>query len=155
MTDDELGFVASTVIDFTRTLLAKAGPTPRQLVGLARALFALERMPQITSGVNVDYSISLRQGDEKFEEMKYWSVRICEDSFEVSSGGRVYDARVGSDSISGFRLYVEAGSHGYREYNDSCYEWLDDLEELLNLGAELDVTDDSDPDCLDDGEDKA
>jgi hypothetical protein len=152
LTDEDLGFVSSTVIDFTSTLIANAGPTPRQLVGLARALYALERLPKISPGVNVDYGISLRQGDESFEEMKYWGVRICEDSFEVSSGGSVYNAEVGSDSISGFKLYVEAGSDGYRECNDYCYEWLDDLEELLNLGAELDVTDDSERDCLDHGE---
>lgn len=152
LTDDELGFVGYAVIDFTRALVAKAGPTPRQIVGLGRALYALERLPQITPGVNLEYSISLRQGDENFEEMKYWSVRICEDSFEVASGGSVYDARVGSDSVSGFKLYMEEGSYGYRECNDPSFNWLEDLEELLNLGAELDITDNSSADCLDHGE---
>lgn len=147
LTASDLSFVGNAVIDFTRTLIAKAGPAPRQLVGLARALYALERLPKITPGVNVDYSISLRQGGENFEEMKYWGVRISEGSFEVESGGSVYNAGIGSDSVSGFKLYMETGSYGYRECNDSCYEWLDDPEELLNLGAELDVADDSDPDC--------
>ena len=69
------------------------------------------------------------------------------------SGGRVYDTGAGSDSISVFKLYVEEGRYGFRECNESCYEWMNDLEELLNLGAKSDVTGDSEPDCMED-EDK-
>ena len=152
LTESDIEFVTCDVINFTRKLIERSRPTPKQLIGLAHALYALERLPEITPGVSVEYGLQLRKGDEELAEFKYWSISINEETFEVSSSGSIYNRSVGSDSYTGFKLYVEAGSHGYRECNDDNYDWIESTVEVLNLGGRLDVTDDSEPDCIQNAE---
>ena len=148
LTEYDLQFVGCDVINFTRKLIERSQPTPKQLIGLAHALHALECLPAITPGISVEYGLQLRKGDDEFAEFKYWSVSINEESFKVTSGGSVYDSSVGSDSYSGFKLYVEAGSYGYRECNDGSYGWIESAVEVLSLGGVLNVSDYSEPDCI-------
>ncbi|EKD97187.1 MAG: hypothetical protein ACD_23C01021G0002 [uncultured bacterium] len=148
LTEFDLQFVGCEVINFTRKIIERSQPTPKQLIGLAHALHALECLPAITPGISVEYGLQLRKGDDEFAEFKYWSVSINEESFEVTSGGSVYDSSVGSDSYSGFKLYVEAGSYGYRECSDDSYGWIESTVEVLNLGGVLEVSDDSGRGCI-------
>lgn len=53
LTVDDLGFVTFECTNFTEMLIARANWTPRQLVGLARALYAIKQLPDITPGVDV------------------------------------------------------------------------------------------------------
>jgi hypothetical protein len=139
-----------SAIKFARKLLSHPRITPTQIVGIGRALHALERLPKSTPGIYVGFGISFRQGDEDFSEMKYWDVFISEKSFSVRSGGSVYSSDVGSDSYSGFRHEIETS--GYRNLNDDIYQWEDEVSDVFSINVSIDVEDDSRIENLEEGE---
>ena len=49
-----------------RLFLSQSKMPARKVVGLGKALYALERLPAVTPGVYCDYGICYRSGDEKF-----------------------------------------------------------------------------------------
>lgn len=126
-----------------RLLLAHPDVTPRQIVGLGRALYAWDRLPQATPGVNSEFGVCYRSGDKNFSQMRYVSFLIEGSSFVISMGGSVYDSAVGSDTITGPKWEVELGGYSNREFEGE----MDDLEakilKYLRLGAEITVDDDS------------
>ena len=126
-----------------RLLLAHPDVTPRQIVGLGRALYAWDRLPQATPGVNSEFGVCYRSGDKNFSQMRYVSFLIEGNSFVISMGGSVYDSAVGSDTITGPKWEVELGGYSNREFEGE----MDDLEakilKYLRLGAEITVDDDS------------
>jgi hypothetical protein len=50
--------------NFTEMLIARANWAPRQLVGLARGLYAIKQLPDITPGVDIDIEVTVQLGDE-------------------------------------------------------------------------------------------
>ncbi len=155
LTVGDLGFVTFEVTNFTEMLIARADWTPRQLVGLARALYAIKQLPGITPGVDVDIEVTVKLGDEIYGETKLWKLRITEDTFEVSSGCSFHDKRYGTNLVTGIRFFAKAGIDGRRCCNDSSYDFLEDLGEYIK-DATLKVVDKSIPDCIpdDDTEDR-
>lgn len=147
LTAGDLGFVTFEVTVFIEMLISRANWTPRQLVGLARALYAIKRLPDITPGVDVDVEVAVKLGDEIYGETKNWSLRITEDSFEASSGCSFHDKRYGTDPVAGLRFFAKAGVDGRRSCNDSSYDFLEDLGEYVQ-DATLKVVDKSRPDCM-------
>jgi hypothetical protein len=147
LTVGDLGFVTFEVTVFTEMLIARADWTPRQLVGLARALYAIKQLPDITSGVDVNIEVTVKLGDDIYGETKCWKLRITEDTFEVSSGCSFHDNRYGTDPVTGIRFFAKAGVEGRRSCNDSSYEFLEDLGEYVQ-DATLKVVDKSRPDCM-------
>jgi len=126
--------------DVARLLLRHPGITPQQIITLGRALEALQRLPGVTPGVSIEYGVRYRQGDEKFEEMKYSLFRISADEFEISRGGSTYDSSVGGDSFS--RPGWLVGVDGYYERDCSdLYNLEGAIAEYINLGAEIIVED--------------
>jgi hypothetical protein len=111
------------------------------IVGLGKALYALERLPLVTPGSYSEFGIVYREGDEEFSEMRYITFRISEAAFEISMGGSVYDKAVGSDSFSDPGWVVEAG--GYRETECEIRGLEELVTEYLNLGAKITVSDES------------
>lgn len=115
---------------------------PLQIIGLENALYALDRMPLITEGINSGFGITYRSGDEKYSEMYYINFIITDGSFEIQMGGSVYDKAVGSDSYSDPGWYIETG--GYRDTRAELYNIEDSIEEYLNVGAKITIDDESD-----------
>jgi len=120
------------------SLLRHPAITPRQVIGLGNALFALGRLPRSTPGVQVDFGLVWRDDDEEFSEMRFITFRISEEDFEISRGGSVYDRRVGSDTISQPGWHIEIG--GYRCTECELYQLENEVCEFINLGANPSVT---------------
>lgn len=149
LTVGDLGFVTFECTNFTEMLISRANWTPRQLVGLARTLYAIKKLPDITPGVDVDVEVTVKLGDEIYREEKYCKLQITEDSLEASSGNSIHDKRYGTDPVAGLRFFAKAGIDGCRTCNDSSYVFLDDLGEYIQDAA-LKVDDKSRPDCIQD-----
>jgi len=118
-------------------LLRHRKVSAKQVIGLGAALYALERLPEITDGLFCEINITLREGTEELQEMKYISFEISDCSFGISKGGSSYDIAVGGDSYSILSWRIEVG--GYRETDDDLVDLEDTIEEYLNLGAEINV----------------
>lgn len=128
-----------------RILLARDDVTPRQVIGLGHALLALERLPNITPGCDCSFGVEHRVRDKESGEMRYIEVSISAEAFEISSGGSVYEASVGSDSYSDPHWRVEIDGHAEREADLSEIE--NEVLERLKLGAQIRVYDESDIDA--------
>lgn len=126
-----------------RLLLAKPDVSPRQIVGLGRALYAWERLPQVTPGVFCEFGVCYRSGDKIFSQMRYVSFLISEQDFEISMGGSVYDSAVGSDTISGPKWQVEIGGYSNREFEGEMDALEEKILKYLRLGAKITVDDQS------------
>lgn len=124
-----------------RLFLSQSKMPARKVVGLGKALYALERLPAVTPGAYCDYGICYRSGDEKFNEMKYISFLISENEFAITTGGSVYDQSVGGDSITGPWWRIELGGFADRTLGRKLYELEDVVREYLSIGAEITVED--------------
>ena len=140
--DDDL-FAVETAKAAARMFLGHPDIKPGQIVGLGRALYALERLPQATPGVYCEYSVSLTSGNDDFSEMHYISFWISENGFEISTGGSVYDKRVGSDTVSGPRWLLEFSGYAERSLGDEIESIEGRVRRYLRSGAEITVNDDS------------
>lgn len=117
--------------------------TPRQVIGLGNALYALERLPLVTVGVSCDFGIEYRACTEDFEEMRYISFRIYDYAFEIVQGGSAYEEGIGGDSFSKPSWVIEADGYRYRNTIIDLFELEDSVIEYLNMGAQVFVYDDS------------
>jgi hypothetical protein len=80
ITDGDLALVEQ-VVGLTRRLCALPSIKPAQLVGLARALFALERLPLISKGVSVEFNVGVPVGTDK----SYYIFTISDLTFSVGT----------------------------------------------------------------------
>jgi len=79
--------VHQIVARLTRKLLTVPTATPQQLIGLARALYALERMPGTTPGVDVRYCLSERLDFESGAySVRFYEVAVSGGGFALQSG---------------------------------------------------------------------
>tara|TARA_R100000664_G_C2652658_1_gene72568 strand:+ start:69 stop:527 length:459 start_codon:yes stop_codon:yes gene_type:complete len=127
--------------DVAQLFLSNYNLTPKQTVGLGHALYALERMPKVTEGIHCEFGIYYKYGNEDYNESKYYDFGIYEDRFEISIGGSTYDKSVGGDNYSEPGWVIEVGGLNKREAE--LYNLEDTIHELLNLGAEIKVCDES------------
>jgi hypothetical protein len=110
-----------------------------QVVGVAHALYALERLPVATPGVYVELSINLSANED---DQRYWSIRIDALTIEVSSGGLI-DLGAGHDHWTDFDFRIEVG--GYRHVEGDFVTWETIALEALDMSdAVIEVTDESD-----------
>ena len=137
----------SVAMDVAKHLIQHPKVTARQIVGLGHALYALERLPDITPGVFVEFGVALDVTGQFRSETNYIDFRISEEEFEISRGGYV-DIGAGWDSYSGTGWYFDV--HGNR--NAECQLWFleDEVLNLLGSGAEIKVEDESDIDFSED-----
>ncbi|MDD3051403.1 MAG: hypothetical protein PHR06_09675 [Candidatus Cloacimonetes bacterium] len=141
--DDDI-YAIEIAKKIVRRFLRHPHITPRQVVGLGNALHALERLPKVTEGLNCEFGLEYHAGNEEINEMQYITFRISETEFEIQKGGSVYDKAVGSDSLSEPSWLIEVG--GNRSTGCELYNIESSIEEYLNLGADIIVSDESDID---------
>lgn len=106
----------------------------------------LERLPTVTRGASSTFGISYRTGIDTFSQMRYIEFGVSDSEFEVSIGGSTYDSAVGSDSFSEPGWFVDSSGYGDRDCNLASIE--DSIDEYLNLGAEITVSDEADLDII-------
>ena len=138
LTDDDM--VAIDVATKTvKQFLRNEDLDARQIVGLGNALYALQRLPQVTDGAACEFGLIYRNAGES----RYIEFEVSEHAFGISIGGSNYDPNVGSDSFSQPGWRVEVG--GFREDSDSglLYSLFDQIYEYVCLGAEIVVRDES------------
>ena len=141
LTDDDVQAI-EIAKNTARRFLKHPKITPRQVIALGNALYALERLPLVTPGSSTEFGIVYEAGTEELSKMRYIDFRISESEFEISKGGSVYDKAVGGDSFSEPGWIIEAG--GYRNAECELCELEDIISEYLTLGAEVSVSDESD-----------
>jgi hypothetical protein len=108
--------------------------TAEQIHNLAILLFAVERLPLATPGVNGDLTLSYRHG----KESNFQSIHIDGSTLSLSSGGYAYSPDVGGDSYGDEVLMVETG--GFREVKTTqLVEWLAAFESRLE-DAEIKIS---------------
>lgn len=156
--EDEFENVHQTVARLTRKLLGLVAATPQQIVGLARALYALERMPKRTPGVDVTWSISERLDfDFGAYSVQFCEVAVSQASFSIQEGSVGASAGECSESFSHavYEEYPEGQEFQLDPSEDQWVEllqWTESLEErlgqTLSEGLELKVWDRSRPDCI-------
>lgn len=124
-----------------RLLLKQPSIEPLQIIGIGRALYALERLPLVTSGALCEFGIVYRAGTEDFSEMHHISFRVEEAEIAIGRGGSVYSKEVGSDSISepGWRITID----GDRELGFDLGLLQATIDEYLAMGADIRVSDES------------
>jgi len=140
LTEDDQ-YAIDIAIEIARYFLKKPSITPKQIIGLGNALYALDRMPAVTPGVNVDYGITYRHGTDSYSEMRYIDFRISDSDFSIDIGASTYDSAIGSDSFTEPGWAVELW--GYRDNGCDLDTLEDKIMEYLNLGAEITVDDES------------
>lgn len=133
-------------IKVARILLRNPRVSPLQIIGLGHAIIALERFPDITSGVHVEFGVSLTDGDSDFRETIYISFLIVESLFELSRGGSVYEKSVGSDRYSNPGWVIDIYDSYNRRIECELWEIEHSVKELLTLGANIQVSDESEID---------
>ncbi|MCX5675190.1 MAG: hypothetical protein NTX87_09285 [Planctomycetota bacterium] len=132
------------IIEAAKLLLRKiAGApfaSPAQLVGAAKALRALERLPRVTHDVWV--TVSLTAPSRQFGEhtiMHGWTLTVEPDIIEITSGGYFNRPCTGGDSFTCMHWMAQAGSETeYANYLDEL-AIVDDAREFDQEIAELDL----------------
>lgn len=135
MPEDE--YAIEIAIKVARKLIATEHISPKKIVGLGYALYALERFPAVSYGVDCEFGIKYEYGTDEYKEMKYYIFRISSDCFEISVGGSVYDKGVGSDSISEPGWLIQ--SNGVSNRDVELWSLEDDITDLIKMGAEVTV----------------
>ena len=134
--DDRLAI--SIAMNVARRLLREPKVTASQIVGIGHALYALQRFPVVTPGVNVRFGIAVHVKTEcpdprktedtiTLSDMEYIDFCISDDEFEISRGG-IKDSPAGSDSYSLPGWYV--GLNGYRKTKCEL-GWIEDAISML------------------------
>ena len=127
-------------INVARDFLQNHEVTARQIIGLGKALYALERLPASTPGVAVEFGVVLR-ANINLEEMRYLDFRISDSVFQIAQGGSI-DLGAGSDSYSEPGWWIEVG--GFHETECELYRIEEEVAELLAGGAKITVHDEFD-----------
>lgn len=110
-----------------------SGNTIRQI---GTVLFALERMPRATPGIAVAFSLVYRFNHESTG----CDLFISESEFRLETGGNAYSPEVGSDSYS--NIVFEMETSGFRRGSADSFEvigWLNQFDEVLNLGVRIEI----------------
>ncbi len=131
----------AAAIRFARWLLAHVEMTPAQIQGIARAIYALQRLPESTEGIDLRFGAHVERGDEEDKEYWAWDVGITPEEFSLSSDGSVWSKQVSGDSVSGYSYEVEVG--GYRDKTGPVSSWLEEIKMRLVPPFEVIVEDES------------
>ncbi len=134
-------YAISVAIDCTRLFLRNSKVSTRQIIGLGNALYAIERMPASTPGTFVEFGVAHRvDGNYPETEMHYLNFIIWESCFEIARGGSI-NLGAGFDSFSDPGWWIEVGE--YRKAECELWRLEDEVLELVNLGGEITVHDES------------
>jgi hypothetical protein len=126
-------------LGLARKCLQAPGLEPCDIMGLARAIYALGRLPASTPGVDLTFMASISSDSGSYEWG--WSVCITEDDFRLTSGGSTWSEEYGGDSISGYLYEIETGGH--RDFNGPLSSWIEDIDSKLDQPFEVMVDDGS------------
>ena len=145
------------VSKITRRLCGLPHATPDYLVGLARALYALQRLPAISAGVEVEYSFGVRFGGKDDYDELHYTFQISDHSFCLGTMFVKQALQGGHDHQT--TTSFELDRTGYRSMSSTDEEaGVDVLVDFQKAAAMLDenspedillfVSDKSSPECM-------
>lgn len=137
--EDDYGAIDAALCVARRMLIRLPAGDPR-CPGLQRAIAGLERLPEVTPDLDVQFGLVLRKGDETFHEMRYLDFTISDCALGISAGGSVWEKPIGGDSYTDLDWVLQ--NDGYRSHSDgeANFWWIEGTaQEYLNLGAEITV----------------
>jgi hypothetical protein len=119
-------FIVDSVVECVRNVLRRPDVTPLQVIQIGYFLVALGRLPRITK----DFGMSVALKKQENEEISWHEAQLDADSFQLNSGGSVYDPQVGHDNY--FNIDFEAGC-GWRESSEMrVFGWLEAFREMAD-----------------------
>ena len=120
-------------------LAARPGLVPEKAEVIERAVVALQKLPELTPGIDLQVEISHRMGDEEFNESYSYVVKVHQEGVEIGSSGTQYDAAVGSNSfdLESFKWYAD----GRVEQQGNRDTWLERLEYAFSRDYTVNATD--------------
>ena len=141
LTDNDDRMV-SIAIDTVRRLLQNLQITPRDIIGLGNAIYALDRLPRVTPGAFSELKIIFRSRDKELSVMRCVSILISDSTFAVSQEVGEFCDDVFDYEYSA--LQWEVRLDGNRRTDEALlFTLVDDVNEYLEFGAEIIVNDDS------------
>ena len=144
--------IIETLQQFVRELSSHYTISPREMIGLGRALHVLNRYPQVTPGAWVAITLTLRGGDEEFRERRSIEVNCSEIQVSVEQSGAVWSKNVGWDHYTGREWRVST------QLDDAWDLEAFDIQELLSsfqgCDADISVSDESEPELVDESMDE-
>ncbi len=139
-------YLVTELIKLVRGIISENNLSPYQLRQIAVVIYALEHLPHYVEGISIGLGIVYRLNNES----SFCEFYISESEFRLTSGGNTYDPGIGSDSYSSTIFELETS--GYRDGDSESYEvtgWFNQVQELLNMEAEIEFEDNGDDSEID------
>jgi hypothetical protein len=136
--EDELA--VSVVRKVARRLLNHPTITPKDVVALGKALYALERMPLSTPKVCCSFGVYFRYGDDDRDFTEYIDFTISDSTCEIHRGEISSLRGAGSDTSSNIVWSIEVGID-MRGETSGLNEILDDVSEYLASDCKIEISD--------------
>lgn len=139
MIQKEKDEVVSLAIDFAYDVLRNRmnSMTPKQIISLGNFLYGVSKFPDIVGGLYVEFGLLYSNGNSDFSESVMLTFIINDESFSWSHNVSTYEKGVGRDhmEMSSYQLFVD----GYSESSNylDIYNIQSNLENFLNIGADL------------------
>ena len=124
-------------------LAALPGLTPEKAQAIERAVAALQKLPELTPGIDLQIEVTHRMGDDDFRESYSYLIKLDWQGVEINSTGSQSGTAVEPNSFSLESLKWYADGHSDQKGNRDT--WLERLEYALGRDYTLNVTDESLP----------
>jgi hypothetical protein len=124
-------------------LAALPGLAPEKAQAIERAVAALQKLPELTPGINLQIEVTHRMGDDDFRESYSYLIKLDAQGVEINSTGSQSGAAVEPNSFSLESLKWYPDGHSDQKGNRDT--WLERLEYALGRDYALNVTDESLP----------
>jgi hypothetical protein len=122
---------------------ARPGLAPEKAAAIERAVAALQKLPELTPGINLQIEVTHRMGDDDFREIYTYLIKLDQQGVEISSTGSQSGTAVepSSFSLESVKWYPD----GHSDQKGNRDTWLERLEYALGRDYTLNVTDESLP----------
>ena len=124
-------------------LAALPGLAPEKAQAIERAVAALQKLPELTPGINLQIEVTHRMGDDDFRESYSYLIKLDAQGVEINSTGSQSGTSVEPNSFSLESLKWYPDGHSDQKGNRDT--WLERLEYALGRDYTLNVTDESLP----------
>lgn len=117
---------------------------PKELIGISKALYVLERLPKVTDDVDLNIGISSPYKWYNNQRIfRYWTVEITGEELHVCSGGSHYTEEVGSDSFTSFSWWAQPGHEAIYDDYTSQHWMIPELDDFISEIESLDLVTES------------
>jgi hypothetical protein len=142
--DDDLVFLSKVARGLAR-LTAQPSLAPEKAKAIRRVVAALQKLPELTPGIDIQIEVAHRMGGEGLSENYSYAVKLDQRRIEITSSGSQSNSAGGSDSFSLESLKWYADGQAAHEGNRDT--WLERLAYALGRNYTVNVTGESGGKC--------